>query len=241
MVDVEHRHAQGLRRGEQGLHEQVQAALIALIVVALNALAQWLRGKVSYTKIIDDYWCYIQPIAEAVPEFDDLLHRLDGRKGRGTLWHVLDRTQTPMGGRLLETMLRQPWLDLGPIHETQEAVALFVEDESLRRLVREDLAGVYDLERLITRIFLGRAVPRDFTALRQSLAALPGLRERLSGAASAKAASALLSGWDDLDDLYELLSRALVDAPPPPQSPDAARAANPKSATTARAIPRSSR
>jgi len=47
-------------------NEQVQAALIALIVVGLNALAQWLRSKVSYTKIIDDYWCYIQPVAEAV-------------------------------------------------------------------------------------------------------------------------------------------------------------------------------
>ena len=45
---------------------QVQTALIALIVVALNALAQWVRSKVSYTKIIDDYWCYIQPVAEAV-------------------------------------------------------------------------------------------------------------------------------------------------------------------------------
>jgi hypothetical protein len=39
-------------------NEQVQAALIALIVVALNALAQWVRSKVSYTKIVDDYWCY---------------------------------------------------------------------------------------------------------------------------------------------------------------------------------------
>lgn len=47
-------------------NEQVQAALIALIAVGLNALAQWLRSKVSYTKIIDDYWCYIQPLAEAV-------------------------------------------------------------------------------------------------------------------------------------------------------------------------------
>jgi len=47
-------------------NEQVQAALIALIVVALNALAQWLRSKVSHSKIVDDYWCYIQPIAEQV-------------------------------------------------------------------------------------------------------------------------------------------------------------------------------
>ena len=47
-------------------NEQVQAAMIALIVVGLNALAQWVRSKVSYTKIIDDYWCYLQPIAEVV-------------------------------------------------------------------------------------------------------------------------------------------------------------------------------
>ena len=47
-------------------NEQVQAALIALIVVGLNALAQWVRSKVSMTKIVDDYWCYIQPVAEAV-------------------------------------------------------------------------------------------------------------------------------------------------------------------------------
>jgi hypothetical protein len=47
-------------------NEQVQAALVALIVVGLNALAQWVRSKVSYTKIVDDYWCYIQPVAEAV-------------------------------------------------------------------------------------------------------------------------------------------------------------------------------
>ena len=47
-------------------NEAVQTALIALIVVALNALAQWVRSKVSYTKIVDDYWCYLQPIVEAV-------------------------------------------------------------------------------------------------------------------------------------------------------------------------------
>jgi len=47
-------------------NEQVQAALIALIVVGLNALAQWVRGKISMTKIVDDYWCYIQPVAGVV-------------------------------------------------------------------------------------------------------------------------------------------------------------------------------
>ena len=47
-------------------NEAVQAALITLIVVALNALAQWVRAQVSFKKIVDDYWCYVQPVAEAV-------------------------------------------------------------------------------------------------------------------------------------------------------------------------------
>lgn len=47
-------------------NDAVQSALIALIVVGLNALAQWVRSKVSMTKIVNDYWCYVQPVAEAV-------------------------------------------------------------------------------------------------------------------------------------------------------------------------------
>ena len=145
----------------------------------------------------------------------EIFRRLDGRKGQGTLWHVLDRTVTPMGGRLLESMLRQPWLDQGPILETQDAVALFFEDEPLRTALREALADVYDLERLTTRIFLNRAAPRDYTALRQSLGRLPRLRELGASVDSPPTAVAdLLSGWDDLDDAFDLLSRALVDNPP---------------------------
>ena len=59
----------GLNRGDEMSileNEQVQAALIALIVVGLNALAQWVRSKISMTKIVDDYWCYIQPVAGVV-------------------------------------------------------------------------------------------------------------------------------------------------------------------------------
>jgi len=47
-------------------NEQVQAALIALIVIGLNALAQWVRSQVSFKKIVDEYWCYVQPLAEQV-------------------------------------------------------------------------------------------------------------------------------------------------------------------------------
>ncbi len=145
----------------------------------------------------------------------EIFRRLDGGKGAGTLWHVLDRTMTPMGGRLLESMLRQPWCDVGPILATQEAVARLVAEADRRTALAEALAGVYDLERLTTRIFLNRAAPRDFTALRQSLAALPLLRDLAAQAQDPpKAVTDLLSGFDVLEDAHALLARALVDSPP---------------------------
>lgn len=147
----------------------------------------------------------------------EIFQRLDGRKGAGTLWHVLDRTKTPMGGRLLETCLRQPQLEPGPIMETQEAVAFFADHDDARRDARRNLDEVYDLERLSTRIALNRCAPKDFTALRQSLSRLPhieeGLRQRL-GAPAPAALADLTETWDNLEDLRELLDRAVVDSPP---------------------------
>jgi len=103
----------------------------------------------------------------------EIFRRLDGKAGPGTLWHVLDKTATPMGGRLLESRLRQPWRELGPITRTQDMVAMFFERDSLRQDLRRHLSDVQDLERLSTRIALGRATPRDFVAVRESLRRLP--------------------------------------------------------------------
>ena len=90
-------------------NEQVQAALIALIVVALNALAQWVRSKVSYTKIIDDYWCYIQPIAEAVR--GEIVKSLEG----GTL-------STTVMGTIVQRALAQ-FADSYRMHEGKQPTA----------------------------------------------------------------------------------------------------------------------
>ncbi|TVM35010.1 DNA mismatch repair protein MutS [Oceanidesulfovibrio marinus] len=149
----------------------------------------------------------------------ELFRRLDGRTGPGTLLHVLDKTKTPMGGRLLRERLKHPWREAGPIEETLDAVAWFADDETLRAKVREALDAVYDLERCITRIFLGRATPKDFTALRSSIARLPGVRDLLEQQGQAapppKALAAILANWDDLSDFHALLEAALVDNPPP--------------------------
>ena len=160
----------------------------------------------------------------------ELFHRLDGRKGPGTLWHILDRTLTPMGGRLLEERMHHPWREAGPIRETQQVVEWLFQDDVRREALRTALDLVYDLERLSTRIFLNRATPKDFIALRQSLSALPAVRAPLerpanpegtyptdaetSGDTLPKPLSDMLSAWDDLADYADLLRRALTDNPP---------------------------
>ncbi len=149
----------------------------------------------------------------------EIFRRLDGKTGPSTLWHVVDRTLTPMGGRLLESRLRQPWRELTPILRSQEMVAWLAANDGLRSGLRASLDQVQDLERLATRISLGRATPRDMVALRESLRMLPALRKRLEEARdqaseAPQELSSLLKTWDGLEEVTELLQRALVDAPP---------------------------
>lgn len=147
----------------------------------------------------------------------EIFRRLDGKTGIGTLWGVLDRTMTPMGGRLLEARLRQPWRHLQPIEKMLDCVTFFFERDQLRGDVRHGLDSVYDLERLSTRIFLGRATPKDFVALRQSLRTLPVIQGYLEGQdfSSASELRKIVKKWDGMDDLAKLLDIALVDSPPP--------------------------
>jgi DNA mismatch repair protein MutS len=147
----------------------------------------------------------------------EIFRRLDGRSGKGTLWRVLDKTMTPMGGRLLEARLRQPWRDLPPIEKTQDCVAFLLGRDQLRADLRLALDSVYDLERLSTRVVLGRATPKDFVALRRSLPMLPKVRALLTGLELDEAPDLkrLLSKWDDIEDVAALLESSFVDSPPP--------------------------
>jgi len=164
----------------------------------------------------------------------ELFRRLDGRKGTGTLWQVLDHSLTPMGGRLLSERLHAPWRNLNTVLEHQEAVAFFHDLAHVRDALRKALAKVLDVERLSTRITLNRCQPRDLAALRESLLMLPAVRESLTlpeqngdplsrplptdkelrGDFLPPPLLHLVQQWDDMSDVADLLSRALVDDPP---------------------------
>jgi DNA mismatch repair protein MutS len=133
----------------------------------------------------------------------------DGTR-EGTVLELLDQTVTAMGGRLLRRWLLEPLLQVNAVQQRQAAVAVLVEGWMVREDARELLKEVADLERIIGRVNLGLASPRDLWALRQSLESLPRLAEIIASL-SPDVLHGYLKHWDALTDVYEHLARALSD------------------------------
>ena len=109
------------------------------------------------------------------------LELLEGSAGarKHSLIAVLDRTQTPMGARLLRQWVSQPLIELQSLLQRQAAVACFVDGTLVRNEIRAALKGLGDIERTVNRIIQGIATPRDLVRLRESLRTAPQLLELL--------------------------------------------------------------
>jgi DNA mismatch repair protein MutS len=137
----------------------------------------------------------------------------------GSLLATIDRTVTPMGARLLADWIANPLTNVEAITARQGAVAELVAAGPLRELLRDELRGVYDLQRLLARVATGRASPRDLSFVARTLAKLPKLKNALArreGEAPAEPSPRPLVGAlaDDLDLCPEILAEltsALVD------------------------------
>jgi DNA mismatch repair protein MutS len=130
-----------------------------------------------------------------------------------TLISVLDRTQTPMGSRLLKKWLTEPLMDVPSIDRRLDAVEELVSETSTRRDIADALAQVRDLERLIGKAIYGSANARDLIALKDSLAAVPELKECLAGSSS-DLLTEMSAQMADVSDLRSLISRSIADEPP---------------------------
>ncbi len=132
---------------------------------------------------------------------------------KGTLLWVLDFTQTAMGGRLLKTWLEQPLTDLMTIQNRLDIVEELLNNVFMRDDFKKLLAGVYDLERLASRISFGSANARDLTALKNSVQNLPPVKDLLATAYSPGLLE-LAERIDVLSDIAELIEGAIDDEPP---------------------------
>jgi DNA mismatch repair protein MutS len=139
----------------------------------------------------------------------ELIEPLRAGERGGTLLDVLDDAVTAMGGRLLRRWILEPLVVAEEIWARQEAVAALAEDPERRASLRHALRGVSDIERLAGKLGTGRVTPRDLGALRRSLEALPDVKALAEGAPGVL--GELAGGLDCLEDVRELLARALAD------------------------------
>jgi DNA mismatch repair protein MutS len=142
----------------------------------------------------------------------ELTETIRGGKMAGSLLGVLDKTQTPMGKRLIHQWVSKPLLDVDKICQRLDAVAFFHERGLLRTELREMMAVFDDLERLTNRIRAGHALPRDLVALRENLEQLPNLKALLPEDAPTIANT--LSRICLCKDQLSLLNAAIQEDPP---------------------------
>jgi len=142
----------------------------------------------------------------------ELVESLAGGSGRSLL-QVIDETVTGMGGRLLRSWVLRPCVKRGEVEARLAAVEKLFESHVRRDKLRALLKEVSDLERVIGRISLGSATPRDLIAMLRSLNQVPAIREVLRGLDSSLL-EVLVENTDELPDVRELISRSINDDPP---------------------------
>lgn len=143
----------------------------------------------------------------------ELTETLRTKEKRGSLMWVLDKTVTAMGRRKLRAWIEQPLIDPTAILKRLGAVEALTKDAASLYDICDALNGIYDLERLMTRVMYKSASPRDIYSLGQTCMRLPGLKQCLARVKSPLIEN-LNNSIDELNDVSSLVENAIVDDPP---------------------------
>ena len=143
----------------------------------------------------------------------EITEKMRDKSKKGTLLWVLDKTSTSMGGRLLRRWLSDPLIDVLEINRRLDAVKELKDDIILRGDIIDNLKKVYDIERLAGKMAYGNANARDMVTLKNSLTKLPEVKSILSSCKSELLVK-LYDNLDELQDIYELIEKSIVDDPP---------------------------
>lgn len=193
--------------------ESLHAAKVAAAVI-LNYLAETQRNKLEYIRRISRFDLGDTIVLDAQTRRNlEIFYSMHDGSREGTLLAILDKTLTPMGGRLLKKWISQPSRNLSVITSRLDAVEELVHHKSLREALRASLKTLCDLERALSRIAIGRATPREVLLLGESLSQLPAIQSQL-GQLQAPLLTDLYRAIQPCDELVTLIRSAISpDAP----------------------------
>lgn len=185
---------------------------------AVCAMLTYLKHtQKSSVEFIDTITCYTiseyMDIDMATRRNLEITETMREKSKKGSLLWVLDKTKTSMGARLLKQWLEKPLINPILINKRLYSVRELVDDLMMRDEILAILSGMYDVARIVSRVSLGTATPRDLIALKLSLTRLPELDFVLSKAKS-PILSEMSSKMDIMEDVCDLLERAIENEPP---------------------------
>ena len=142
----------------------------------------------------------------------ELTQTIRGSKKKGSLLHVLDKTSTAMGGRLLRKYVEEPLVNKRRIDERLDVIEEIKDDFSLREDLIEILKNVYDIERICGKIAFEKVTPKEMINLKNSIEKLPLLKERINSC-SGTTIKKYIDAMEDLSDIYDIINEAIKEDP----------------------------
>lgn len=142
----------------------------------------------------------------------ELTQTIRGSKKKGSLLHVLDKTSTAMGGRLLRKYVEEPLVNKKRIERRLNVIEEIKDDFMLREDLSEILKNVYDIERICGKIAFEKVTPKEMIHLKNSIEKLPELNNIINSS-SAEILKKYIDSMDDLNDIYSLIEEAIKEDP----------------------------
>jgi DNA mismatch repair protein MutS len=196
---------------QQKLTDSMEKAAVRQLVVYLLATQ---KRSLAHLQVAESFEIgqYLQ-MANTVQRNLELTQSATTGRKQGSLFWVLDKTTTAMGGRLLKQWLSRPLLSLDRIKQRQQMVQALLDDYFTRENIVDSLKGVYDLERLSGRVAFGNVNPRELLQLAKSLEATKPIIQALAESGNPDLEK-YGQGIDPQSELAESITNCLVDQPP---------------------------
>lgn len=209
-AELEGEHAE-ISYVQQKLTDSMEKAAVRQLVVYLLATQ---KRSLAHLQVAESFEIgqYLQ-MANTVQRNLELTQSATTGRKQGSLFWVLDKTTTAMGGRLLKQWLSRPLLSLDRIKQRQQMVQALLDDYFTRENIVDSLKGVYDLERLSGRVAFGNVTPRELLQLAKSLEATKPIIQALAESGNPDLEK-YGQGIDPQSELAESITNCLVDQPP---------------------------
>lgn len=142
----------------------------------------------------------------------ELTQTIRGSKKKGSLLHVLDKTSTAMGGRLMRKYVEEPLINKSKIDERLSVIQELKDDFMLREDLIDILKNIYDIERICGKVAFEKVTPKEMIHLKNSIEKLPSLKNIINSS-NANILKKYIKNLDNLEDIFSLIEKAILEEP----------------------------